>query len=192
MMHMLAQAAHCNECAAWAFYTDQPMRRQGMNRGQVRILVVDDEPRHVGTVPVNLEARGYEVLVVEDGHKAVELAASAEPDLIILDVKGPGLDGCEVCERIREFSTVPIIMLITPTGNADKVIRSLYAGADHCMTRPFSVAELMARMRAVLRRAGLSRRKGLQPTFQPEISRVFLPNGDLRSVFAQRGVPIVD
>ena len=163
-----------------------------MNRGQVRILVVDDEPRHVGTVPVNLEARGYEVLVVEDGHKAVELAASAEPDLIILDVKGPGLDGCEVCERIREFSTVPIIMLIAPTGSADNVIRGLYAGADHCMTKPFSVAELLARMRAVLRRAGLSRRKGLQPTVQPEISRVFLPNGGLQSVFAQRRVPVVD
>jgi DNA-binding response OmpR family regulator len=132
------------------------------------------------------------VLVARDGQTAVELAAREEPDLIVLDIKMPGMDGCDVCQRIREFSTVPIIMLITPTGSADKVIRGLYAGADHCMTKPFSVAELLARMRAVLRRAGLSRRKGLQPTFQPVISGVFLPNGDLRSVFAQRRVPVVD
>ncbi len=163
-----------------------------MNKGKAHILVVDDEPGHVWTMQVSLEARGYAVLVARDGQTAVELAASEEPDLIVLDIKMPGMDGYEVCQRIREFSTVPIIMLVAPTENAYKVIRGLYAGADHCMTKPFSFAELLARMRAVLRRAGLSRQRGLQPTFQPEISRVFLPNGDLRSVLARRGVPLVD
>ncbi len=163
-----------------------------MNKSKAHILVVDDEPGHVWAMQVNLEARGYAVLVARDGQTAVELAAREETDLIVLDIKMPGLDGYEVCQRIREFSTVPIIMLIAPTENAYKVIRGLYAGADHCMTKPFSFAELLARMRAVLRRAGLSRQRGLQPTSQPEISRVFLPNGGLRSVLARRGVPLVD
>jgi len=76
-----------------------------------RILVVDDEPRYVRAIQVNLEASGYEVLAARDGQTAIELAADEEPDLIVLDIRMPGLDGFEACRRIREFSTVPIIML---------------------------------------------------------------------------------
>jgi chemotaxis response regulator CheB len=76
-----------------------------------RILVVDDEPRYVGAIQVNLEVSGYEVLAARDGQTATELAADEEPDLIVLDIRMPGLDGFEACRRIREFSTVPIIML---------------------------------------------------------------------------------
>jgi chemotaxis response regulator CheB len=76
-----------------------------------RILVVDDEPRYVGAIQVNLEVSGYEVLAARDGQTAIELAADEEPDLIVLDIRMPGLDGFEACRRIREFSTVPIIML---------------------------------------------------------------------------------
>ena len=128
-----------------------------MNKGKTHILVVDDEPGYVWTMQVTLEARGYEVLVARDGQTAVELATGEEPDLIVLDIKMPGMDGYEVCRRIREFSTVPIIMLTALVENADKV-RGLDVGADDYVTKPFSIAELLARIQAVLRRVELSGR----------------------------------
>jgi DNA-binding response OmpR family regulator len=82
-----------------------------MAKGKARILVVDDEPRYVWTIRANLEARDYCVLTAGDGLAAVELAAAEAPDLILLDVRMPGLDGYEACQMIRRFSTVPIIML---------------------------------------------------------------------------------
>jgi len=140
--------------------------------------MVDDEPRYIRAVQVNLEASGYEVLAARDGPTAIDLAASEEPDLILLDVRMPGLDGCEVCRRIRQFSTVPIIMLTALAENADKV-KGLDVGADDYVTKPFSADELLARVRAVLRRIELSRRKDPHPTFQA---------GDLVVDFARRRV----
>jgi DNA-binding response OmpR family regulator len=123
-----------------------------MNKGKVRrILAVDDEPRYIRAMQINLGARGYEVLSARDGQAAVALAASEEPDLIVLDVRMPGLDGYEVCRRIREFSSVPIIMLTALAEDADKV-KGLDVGADDYVTKPFSAAELLARVQAVLRR----------------------------------------
>ncbi len=118
---------------------------------QPRILVVDDEPRYIRAIQVNLESRGYQVISADNGQSAVEMAANEAPDLILLDVKMPGADGFEVCRRIRQFSDVPIIMLTAKAETTDKV-KGLDAGADDYVTKPFSVPELLARIRAAMRR----------------------------------------
>jgi len=138
-----------------------------MNKGKVRILVVDDEPRYVQAIQINLEASGYEMLAARDGQTAIELAATEEPDLILLDIRMLGLDGYEVCRRIREFSAVPIIMLTALAEDADKV-KGLDIGADDYVTKPFSADEILARVRAVLRRVELSERQNPCPTFQAD------------------------
>ncbi|MGD9047979.1 MAG: response regulator, partial [Anaerolineae bacterium] len=89
--------------------------------GRHSILVVDDEPKYVWAIRTNLEARGYDVLTAGDGRSGLDLAASQEPDLILIDVRMPGLGGHELCRRIREFSTVPIIMLTALADEANKV-----------------------------------------------------------------------
>jgi DNA-binding response OmpR family regulator len=149
-----------------------------MSKGKLRILVVDDEPRYIRAIQVNLEASGYEVLTAQDGHTALECAAGEELDLIMLDVRMPGLDGFEVCRRIREFSAAPIIMLTALAEDADKV-KGLDVGADDYVTKPFSAEELLARVRAALRRIELSERQEAVPIFQA---------GDLLVDFAQRCV----
>jgi DNA-binding response OmpR family regulator len=149
-----------------------------MNKGKVRILVVDDEPRYVQAIQINLEASGYEMLAARDGQTAIELAATEEPDLILLDIRMLGLDGYEVCRRIREFSAVPIIMLTALAEDADKV-KGLDIGADDYVTKPFSADEILARVRAVLRRVELSERQNPCPTFQA---------GDLLVDFARQRV----
>jgi DNA-binding response OmpR family regulator len=136
-----------------------------MNKGKVCILVVDDEPRYIRAIQINLEASGYEVITARDGQTAIELAASEEPDLILLDIRMVDLDGYEVCRRIREFSAVPIIMLTALAEDADKVA-GLDVGADDYVTKPFSADELLARVRAVLRRVELSERQDPSSTFQ--------------------------
>jgi DNA-binding response OmpR family regulator len=141
-----------------------------MEKGRVRVLVVDDESRYVWTIRMNLEARGYEVFVASNGHSALDLVASKEPDLVILDVKMPGMDGYAVCRRIREFSSVPIIMLLD-------------TGADDYVTKPFSVEELMARVRAALRRTVLADQQRSVSVFRA---------GDLEIDFVQRRVYIGD
>jgi len=151
-----------------------------MKGGKVRVLVVDDEPRYVWLIKTNLEARGYEVLSAPDGEPAIELAISEEPDLIILDIRMPGIDGYEVCRRIRQFSAVPIIMLTAMAEDADKV-RGLNIGADDYVTKPFSIPELLARVRAVQRRVELSEMKEPTPIFQ---------SGDLLVDFVQQRVSI--
>jgi DNA-binding response OmpR family regulator len=136
-----------------------------MRKGRTRILVVDDEPRYVWAIQKNLEARGYEVLVAHDGPAALALAASEHPDLILLDIRMPGMDGYQVCEKIREFSTVPIIMLTALAENTDKV-QGLDVGADDYVTKPFSASELLARVRAMLRRVEFSDSQDARSTFQ--------------------------
>jgi DNA-binding response OmpR family regulator len=116
------------------------------------ILVVDDEPRYVQLVEVNLKTEGYQVRTAADGQEAVEEVASEQPDLILLDVMMPVMDGFTACERIREFSSVPIIILTAKGEERDRV-RGLDAGADDYIVKPFSAQEMLARVRAVLRRA---------------------------------------
>jgi DNA-binding response OmpR family regulator len=149
-----------------------------MNECKARILVVDDEPRYVRAAQANLEARGYEVLSAQNGQTAIELARRQQPDLILLDIRMPGLDGYEVCRRIREFSPVPIIMLTALSDEVNKV-RGLDMGADDYVTKPFSITELLARVRAALLRVELSKQTETSATFQV---------GDLLIDFARRRV----
>jgi len=120
-----------------------------------RILIVDDEPRYLRLLEANLRTEGYEVVTAQDGLQALE-AFSAQPiDLILMDVMMPRLDGFATCQRIREFSNVPIIIL-TAKGEEQDRVRGLDLGADDYMVKPFSATELLARVRAVLRRTQIS------------------------------------
>ena len=120
----------------------------------MKILVVDDEKLLVKGIKFNLENEGYQVDTGGDGLEAVELARGGGYDLIILDVMMPQLSGLEACMRIREFSTVPIIILTARGDDMDKVIGFDY-GADDYITKPFNILELKARVRALLRRSAL-------------------------------------
>ena len=119
----------------------------------MKILVVDDEALLVKGIKFNLENEGYQVETAFDGAAAVELAKGGGFDLIILDLMMPEVDGLTACMRIREFSSVPIIMLTARGEDADKII-GLESGADDYITKPFNILELKARIRALLRRAG--------------------------------------
>jgi two-component system, OmpR family, KDP operon response regulator KdpE len=116
-----------------------------------RILVVDDEPQLLRALRINLAARQYEVAVAADGASALRLAADWHPDLVVLDLGLPDLDGVEVIEGLRGWTNVPIIVLSGRVGGGDKV-DALDAGADDYVTKPFGVDELLARIRAVTRR----------------------------------------
>jgi len=120
----------------------------------MKVLVVDDEKLLVKGIKFNLENEGYQVDAAYDGIEAVELARSGTYDIIILDVMMPELDGLEACMRIREFSTIPIIMLTARGEDMDKIIGFEY-GADDYITKPFNILELKARVRALLRRSAL-------------------------------------
>ena len=124
----------------------------------MKILVVDDEALLVKGIRFNLQNDGYEVITGCDGMEAVELARSQSPDLIVLDVMMPRLDGLEACTRIREFSDVPIILLTAKAGDMDKLL-GFDQGADDYLTKPFNILELKARIRAMLRRSAVSAAK---------------------------------
>jgi DNA-binding response OmpR family regulator len=117
-----------------------------------RILAVDDEPRYLEIIRFNLETAGYRVTCTASGEEALEAFAAEDPDLIVLDLMLPGIDGFEVCRLVRERSGCPIIMLTAKGAEEDKV-RGLRLGADDYVTKPFSAQELLARVEAVLRRA---------------------------------------
>lgn len=119
-----------------------------------KILVVEDEPSLVFTLKDTLENEGYEVIVSEEGTKAVDLVQEHKPDLMILDIMLPGKSGYEICEEVRSLKyTFPIIMLTAKEQEIDKV-KGLDLGADDYLTKPFGVKELLARIQARLRRAG--------------------------------------
>jgi two-component system KDP operon response regulator KdpE len=117
-----------------------------------RVLVVDDEPQILRALAINLRARRYEVFTAANGTQALATAASHPPDLVILDLGLPDMDGVDVIRGLRGWTSVPIVILSGRTDSADKV-DALDAGADDYLTKPFGVDELMARMRAVARRA---------------------------------------
>jgi DNA-binding response OmpR family regulator len=124
-----------------------------MSRGAMkRILVVDDEPTLVATLRYNLEREGYQVITASGGDVGLTLARSDRPDLVILDLMLPAIDGFEVCRLLRREMTVPILMLTAKADEVDKVV-GLELGADDYVTKPFSMRELLARVRALLRRA---------------------------------------
>jgi DNA-binding response OmpR family regulator len=117
-----------------------------------KILIVEDEPTLVATLKYNLEREGYNVKTAVDGEAGLSSARAQRPDLIVLDLMLPGLDGFEVCRIIRRESATPILMLTAKTDEVDKVV-GLELGADDYVTKPFSMRELLARVRALLRRA---------------------------------------
>jgi DNA-binding response OmpR family regulator len=117
-----------------------------------RILIVDDEPAIVDMLAYNLRRANYQVLIARDGEEALAKAAQEQPDLIILDLMLPRLDGLEVCRALRRERDVPIIMLTARDAEVDRVV-GLELGADDYVVKPFSVRELMARVKSVLRRA---------------------------------------
>lgn len=143
----------------------------------VRILVVDDEPRYLRLLEANLLTEGYQVFTASDGEAALEAFSSGPVDLVLLDVIMPRMDGFAVCQRIRQYSNVPIIIL-TAKGEEQDRVRGLDVGADDYLVKPFSVTELLARVRAVLRRAQVS-----------EVGQNrFFTHGNLRIDFARAEV----
>ena len=117
----------------------------------IHILLVDDEPIYLRLLKVNLESEGYEINSARNGEEALEMVSQEIPDLIIMDVMMPKLDGIATCNRIRQFSNVPIILL-TALGDEQDRVNGLNIGADDYVVKPFSATELVARVRAVLRR----------------------------------------
>ena len=128
----------------------------------MKILVVDDEKLLVKGIRFNLENEGYEVITGCDGMEAVELAGSENPDLIVLDLMMPRLDGLEACGKIREFSDVPIIMLTAKADDMDKLL-GFEHGADDYLTKPFNILELKARIKALLRRSRAGQKQQALP-----------------------------
>jgi len=141
------------------------------------VLVVDDDRHILRMMHIILETEGYQVLTAADGKTALETFDTQSPELVLLDVKMPGIDGYTVCRQIRAFSQVPIIM-ITAKAEVEEKANGLDAGADDYITKPFSVQELTARIKAVLRRTR-SLDEGSEPVFH---------SGDLVIDFAQHTV----
>jgi len=150
------------------------------------VLVVDDEQPMRAFIVRNLEARGYEAVGAATGFEALALFQQREPDLVILDLMMPSMDGLEACERLRERSIVPILV-VTALGEERDRVRALNAGADDCLVKPFGVEELLARVGAVLRRASWADERSTRPavtfldvTLDPEATRVTFRNEPMR------------
>ena len=124
----------------------------------MKILVVDDEALLVKGIRFNLKSEGYDVITGSNGQEAAEMAQKEQPDLIVLDVMMPVMDGLTACSKIRGFSDVPIILLTAKVEDMDKLI-GFDHGADDYLTKPFNILELKARIRALLRRAGSAEKK---------------------------------
>jgi two-component system KDP operon response regulator KdpE len=149
----------------------------------MRALVVDDEPQISRALAINLRARGYDVDVAATGEKALDLAARHRPDVVILDLGLPGMDGTDVVRGLRGWSSVPIIVLSVRDAERDKVA-ALDAGADDYVTKPFGMDELLARLRAAMRRAAPSEEEAIVETrhFAIDLSAktVTRPSGQVR------------
>jgi len=147
-----------------------------------RILVVDDEPAVTDLLAYNLRKAHYDVSIAADGRAALRLAGEFKPDLILLDLMIPEVDGLDVCRELRKSNNVPIIMITARGEETDRVV-GLELGADDYVTKPFSVRELMARVKAVLRR---TENKNTEPT------TIFRGAGNLRMDLERRAVTVAD
>ena len=127
-----------------------------------RVLVVDDEKLIVKGIRFSLEQDGFEVDCAYDGEEAIEKAKATEYDMVLLDVMLPKRDGIEVCQAIREFSEMPIIMLTAKGGDMDKILGLEY-GADDYITKPFNILEVKARIKAIMRRSAKKNKKAAEP-----------------------------
>ncbi len=137
----------------------------------INILVVDDEPRYLRLMEANLVTEGFLVSKATNGQEAIDLVVEKHPDLVLLDVMMPVLDGFSALERIREFSMVPVI-IVTARGSENDRVRGLDLGADDYIVKPFSATELLARVRAVMRRAKTSETSFTQSTFTHQNLRI--------------------
>jgi two-component system, OmpR family, KDP operon response regulator KdpE len=148
-----------------------------------RVLVVDDEPQILRGLGTNLRARGYDVETAPDGERALELAARTHPDVVILDLGLPGIDGVDVIRGLRAWTTIPIIVLSARDQEQDKV-EALDAGADDYVSKPFGMDELLARLRAAERRVSPGDEEAVVATddFRVDLSakRVSGSDGDIR------------
>jgi two-component system KDP operon response regulator KdpE len=145
----------------------------------MKALVIDDEPQIRRALKAGLERNGYSVTTAASGEEGLDLAALERPEVVILDLAMPGIDGLEVCRQLRGWTQVPIIVLSVREGERDK-IAALDLGADDYLTKPFSLEELLARLRAVLRRTGA--------TAEPEPPS--LTAGELNIDFVRRRVTL--
>lgn len=142
-----------------------------------RILIAEDETDMAAGLRDNLQFEGYDVLIAGDGEAALKMATQNSPDLVLLDIMMPKLDGLEVCKRIRQAGfTIPILMLTAKSQEID-VVRGLEMGADDYVTKPFSIRELLARIKAALRRTGAG--KGLSRVMRIGESTVDLVKGNV-------------
>jgi DNA-binding response OmpR family regulator len=149
------------------------------------VLVVEDDPTLAATLSYNLRKQGFRVVSAGDGAAALAAARDERPDLVVLDLMLPKVDGLEVCRRLRSQSDVPVLMLTAKTAEMDKVV-GLEVGADDYVTKPFSMRELVARIRALLRRAGA------QPRGEVDAPLVVGPiEVDLRGHVVRRGGEVV-
>lgn len=148
-----------------------------------KVLVVEDEPTLIETLAYNLNRQGYAVVTATDGHAALVVARREQPDLIVLDVMLPGLDGFEVCRILRQEMNVPILMLTARTDEVDRVV-GLEMGADDYLTKPFSMRELLARVKALLRRVRLMREEAATASAPTSTDRIEV--GDLTIDLARR------
>jgi two-component system KDP operon response regulator KdpE len=128
-----------------------------------KVLVVDDDPSLVKALRIGLTARGDDVITAYLGSDAIAQVALAKPDLVILDLGLPDIDGLEVCRRIREFSNVPVVVL-SAYGDERRKVEALDGGADDFITKPFGMAELEARLRVAIRHAALRQEDGAEPS----------------------------
>ena len=121
-------------------------------RNRFRVLAIDDEPQALQLLRVVLDAEGFDVVVAQDPVGGLRTAYQSRPDIILLDVMMPNVDGFEVCRRLREMTDVPIIF-ITARGTIEDIVKGFYVGADDYVVKPFDSAELISRVKATLRRA---------------------------------------
>lgn len=155
-----------------------------------KILVVEDERALQETLEYNLKRQGYEVQVAGDGILALDLAREFQPDIILLDVMLPGMDGFELCRRLRQEMNTPVLMLTARTEEIDRVV-GLEVGADDYMTKPFSMRELLARVKAMLRRVRMIReemQKSEESTQKESEKRIL--SGNLELNLARREVRV--
>jgi DNA-binding response OmpR family regulator len=150
-----------------------------------KVLIVEDEPTLMDTLEYNLSRQDYEVFTAMDGRTALEVARKERPDLVLLDLMLPGIDGIEVCRILRQEMSVPILMLTARDEEVDKIV-GLEVGADDYMTKPFSMRELLARVKALLRRERLIREElsaeGETPHEKPMVFDDLVINVERREV----------
>lgn len=165
-----------------------PTSRSPESTNEPKILVVDDEPALVEAISYSLRREGWRVIAAYDGISSIDMQREEQPDLIVLDVMLPGLDGIQVCRAIRQKSNVPILFLSARGEDVDRIL-GLEIGGDDYLTKPFVMRELVARVRANLRRVGPARRDSIEASATPTPSTTL---ADLKTLSFDGGRVTID